>query len=336
MVAAAMSVAASAGIESAATESCSSSSEAHESNAAEEFHTALMQSVVRMRRGGLAASSSPPVGAGGAPGAPKVCNLCAEKWTIVLATGRSGSTSLIQMLDALPGFLIAGEHDGVLVDLMQFYKTLFDNGSDYLKNAMGAGQEAHLNHTNTSKIYPFFHQHRSEDRVLCELQELVKVALLGDMDRSQFKVFGFKEIRYSSPEMLELLSKLFPCARFVVNVRGDLSMQANSAFWSVWPEWIKNDMLKQVTAGFWPGFNADASVMKILQGETDSLLAWQAKQPSQRFLLRMEDFTLQGFNELLQWLGVKNCAYTQVAYSNSVGQAVEAKVSGECTLPGTF
>ena len=46
--------------------------------------------------------------------AASTCNLCAEHWVIVLATGRSGSTSIIEALNSLPGVSLAGENQGSL------------------------------------------------------------------------------------------------------------------------------------------------------------------------------------------------------------------------------
>ena len=48
------------------------------------------------------------------------CDLCADKWVIVLANGRSGSTTIIDMLNELHGVYIAGERH-VATDLFYFY-----------------------------------------------------------------------------------------------------------------------------------------------------------------------------------------------------------------------
>ena len=37
------------------------------------------------------------------------CDLCADDWIIVAGTGRSGSTTLIDMLNRVPGVYVAGE-----------------------------------------------------------------------------------------------------------------------------------------------------------------------------------------------------------------------------------
>ena len=43
-----------------------------------------------------------------------MCDLCAEQWVFVLATGRSGSTSIVEALNSLPGVSLANENQASL------------------------------------------------------------------------------------------------------------------------------------------------------------------------------------------------------------------------------
>ena len=43
------------------------------------------------------------------------------------------------------------------------------------------------------------------------------------------KVIGWKEIRWA-PDLLNFMRELFPCAKFVINVRSDIQAQANSGW----------------------------------------------------------------------------------------------------------
>ena len=50
------------------------------------------------------------------------CNLCSQKWVFVFsAAGRTGSTSLLEGLNALPGVSLSGENFAVLTDLQSTY-----------------------------------------------------------------------------------------------------------------------------------------------------------------------------------------------------------------------
>jgi hypothetical protein len=62
------------------------------------------------------------------------CNLCEYHYTIILATGRSGSTTLMDMVNQLPNYDIGGEHDGQLNVLHDLFKT-FEHAKRFFKNA---------------------------------------------------------------------------------------------------------------------------------------------------------------------------------------------------------
>mmetsp|Transcript_26439 Transcript_26439/g.54835 ORF Transcript_26439/g.54835 Transcript_26439/m.54835 type:complete len:100 (-) Transcript_26439:8-307(-) len=96
--------------------------------------------------------------------------------------------------------------------------------------------------------------------------------------------------------------KVFPCAKFIVNVRRDLVAQSRSAFW---------------TKGNQTG--------KLLPRITSMLEHWQSSHTDRTRLLHLEDFTLVEFNKLLQWLGVRGCKFTVLAHSNYNGSYETSK-----------
>jgi hypothetical protein len=48
--------------------------------------------------------------------------LCQQQFTLILATGRSGSTTTLEMLNQLPGYGLTGEHDGILNTMFTLYE----------------------------------------------------------------------------------------------------------------------------------------------------------------------------------------------------------------------
>jgi hypothetical protein len=50
------------------------------------------------------------------------CDLCKHPFTIILGTGRSGSTTLLEMLNQLDGYALTGEHAAMMVTLMDLHK----------------------------------------------------------------------------------------------------------------------------------------------------------------------------------------------------------------------
>merc|ERR1711937_376277 len=98
----------------------------------------------------------------------------------VLSSGRTGSTSILEMLNAIPGVYLAGENFG----LMQHVQELYEN--DDMRTLM-AGE----NYSTAS----FYHLPISNNDVRCALQSYVK-AMIGGFSSSTTSVIGFKEIRH--------------------------------------------------------------------------------------------------------------------------------------------
>ncbi|KAA8499863.1 hypothetical protein FVE85_7448 [Porphyridium purpureum] len=134
------------------------------------------------------------------------CDLCADNWLFVLgAEGRTGTTTTMFTLRAVPGIELAGEHNGVLNEARVIYERLVA-----LPRHVSAFSSPELDH----------------DAFACTIQELVKNMIFGK-ERSEreplTRILGFKEIRYAtrSPDMLLFLLDMFPCARFIFSVRNN-------------------------------------------------------------------------------------------------------------------
>mmetsp|Transcript_10784 Transcript_10784/g.28655 ORF Transcript_10784/g.28655 Transcript_10784/m.28655 type:complete len:283 (+) Transcript_10784:105-953(+) len=159
-------------------------------------------------RSNQALPAAPPVVPGGQ------CDLCGGKqqWLFIMATGRSGSTTMLEMLNAIPGFYLAGENYGLLEKVWQIYQSTM--------NASQRSQDGDARfHANPV----------SEHDLFCSLQLLVK-ATLGEFGADRTSVVGFKEIRHTSGKQRTFWKKVFPCARFIVNTRRNTTRQHNSQF----------------------------------------------------------------------------------------------------------
>jgi hypothetical protein len=147
------------------------------------------------------------------PAASKAsCNLCADEWVVLLANGRSGSTTIVDMLNELPGVYIAGERvsrneDDVIDVLFDYYET-----ATYKDQRSG----------------PFQTLGRVEEEVvLCEIQHAVKAAL-GPIPPNT-RLIGFKTLHAAiSTQRLEWLRRVFPCARYIHNYRLDVHAEISS------------------------------------------------------------------------------------------------------------
>lgn len=148
-------------------------------------------------------------------GHKRYCSLCSgyPKWVLIAATGRSGSTTTLNMLQRIPGFHLAGENNGIMSELRELYvKT---------REGLGFDQARHGS---------YGHGPISEERILCALQQYVKALLGKPKDPHPLRI-GFKEASWNK-ETLDFASILFPCAQIVIQTRQDLLQQSHSAWWS--------------------------------------------------------------------------------------------------------
>lgn len=176
----------------------------------------------------------------------------------ILATGRSGSTSLLWFLNSLAGVHLSGENAGIANLLV-----------DIADAATTTKRRAHLAAWSNTL---------DDARVQCAGVRL----LLNVVDPPPTaKVVGFKTIRLV--ENAERFATLFPCARFLVNVRDEsnLRTQSKSSFYRL--------RSRQAEA-------------RLLRNHTHALRAFAAREPARRRVVRTEDLTIRRLQELLHWL----------------------------------
>jgi len=168
-----------------------------------------------------------------------MCNPCDQEWLFVLGTGRSGSTTLMDMLNLLPGVSLAGEDGGTILDFQ------------HLREAYEAAGAFRVEHHQRHR----HHQHQENgdaarkvfrDAFSCMVQDYYAQTMLPfDVDRQQGialgLVRGFKEIRYSDVDKMgymktfKFLKDIFPCSKIVINWREDADAQMHSGFYAnIW------------------------------------------------------------------------------------------------------
>jgi hypothetical protein len=98
------------------------------------------------------------------------CDLCHHNFTIILGTGRSGSSSLLGMLNQLPRYDLSGEHNGQLMKFKELYNDI--------------QKVKHM------KSYAWVHNNQDQHKFLCYVQQWY----LFESGHKQRWVHGFKEI----------------------------------------------------------------------------------------------------------------------------------------------
>jgi len=144
-------------------------------------------------------------------------------YLFVMTYGRSGSTLLSGVLNAIPGFLIRGENDDALRHLRAFSTTLLDARASWKDPPS----------RTRARTHPWFGIGDVPPRRLLEgTRRLALETVL--RPKPGTRVIGYKEIRWRGPELddhVDWLREVFPGARFVVNTR-HLPDVARSGWWA--------------------------------------------------------------------------------------------------------
>jgi len=228
------------------------------------------------------------------------CDLCASKqqWLFVLSTGHSGATSLTEILNKVPGFYIAGENMGIMDILLDEYESM---GKIVKRSERGEPG------WQTKPI--------SQRHVLCAMQAVMRTAI-GDFKEGQTSVIGFKEVRHATRYKLDFFKKVFPCARFILSSQTDLAT------------WSKTLQLHG------SGQTGDAN-LEQLQNATREFGFWLRKHPENAFNVKLDDLSARGMNELLSWLGVKDCRFSAVEYADGADILRDDVVPAKVEMTGT-
>ena len=129
------------------------------------------------------------------------CDLSCLDWTIVLAMGRSGSTTVQQMISKLPGMHFYGEEGGLLKKMRELQKTI-----DHAYVALPWWGSSDKNVTTLACMTQKFYAERH-----------------GDFCQERGCRHGWKEIRYNRPELINWIRITFPTSKIILNYRSSCS-----------------------------------------------------------------------------------------------------------------
>ena len=187
-----------------------------------------------------------------AAGSSSSCaDLAAMPCVFVVALGRTGSTHLLRVLNAIPGYRVSGETDNAWIYLGWWHAAQQQarGAASAPSNAEGASSSIESQHSRRLKalykkaVLPSLlldGPSSSSPRTLCAMRQLM---LQLHNPAPHARVFGFKEI-YSpfvrdptaTSEVLthgvDFVRTLFPRARFIFHARRNLTRAADSDFWT--------------------------------------------------------------------------------------------------------
>ncbi|WP_083101239.1 sulfotransferase [Pseudophaeobacter leonis] len=204
-----------------------------------------------------------------------------ESTLFVVTYGRSGSTLLQNLLNALPGYVLRGENANLLGSLVQSWQDLRSFYPEQLERMRIAGPLPSGPHQ------PWYGYEAIEvDQLGRDLaQVFLRNVLRPEADS---RVVGFKEIRWHEDPalfepMLDFLQRYMPRARFIFNTR-DHAEVCRSGWWKTMEPAVVRQELQQAEA---------------LYGK------WQAAHPESCLALHYNDYISgpEAWRRLFDFLG---------------------------------
>lgn len=217
---------------------------------------------------------------------PKRCktepSLCFQQFLFVVSTGgRTGSTTLMNAMNAIPNVWISGETKGMISLLRQAYTKSVPFGRR--QDQWVDGKTAVNAHYRTLI---------DRERVLLAVQDFVKRTNLPPSNRRGIPaVLGYKGIVWE-PEDLKFAELAMPCSKFIINYRRDTEKQSKSNFLRLMKDGVFN-----------------------IRNRTSAILAAQGNLNAPTYALPLEDFSLQNFTLMARWLGA-NCTFRKIGHHN--------------------
>jgi hypothetical protein len=199
----------------------------------------------------------------------------AYDFVFIAATGRSGSTTLMTFLNNIPGVHMSGENDGQTKHLRLIYESLRLVKQEHTRSVAWA---------NTYDM----------NEIKQDMREML-IHMINPPAGSD--TIGFKEIRFQSKD-LDFIRMLFPCAKFILSIREDVSKQAKSSFHT-------RENRTRVKA--------------TLKKKNEIFSSLSRKHPDLMYLVKLEDFSVKKFDDILQFLGRTDCKTLRVPELNMEG-----------------
>jgi hypothetical protein len=134
---------------------------------------------------------------------------------------RSGGTLLSRLLNCHPDLVIWGEHGAFIKGLAESYELLLKHRALMRHHAELIDQHIQFTPEAQAKFYPWLSPFGPED-FLAHCQSLLTDLFARDIWPRQR--WGFKEIRYHDPMVLEFLSAAFPQSQSVIQIRDPIEL----------------------------------------------------------------------------------------------------------------
>lgn len=153
-----------------------------------------------------------------------------DKIVLICATGRSGSTTMMRILNTIPNSNICGENFAAINSLLEFYKRIKDTTINYVPGHFTPFTYDYLIKKN---IKPSWYNSYNYNQMI----QMIKILIINMFKNNpNTNIWGFKEIRYSSGNLnyIKYFKELFPQTKIIIQIRENISAQSKSG-------WFKDD-----------------------------------------------------------------------------------------------
>jgi len=235
-----------------------------------------------------------------------ICGPCNQRFIFIAASGRSGSTSLLYMINSLPNVRLSGENNGEL----NVASLVESNLMSHKKFRPGKSWKG-----------AWLHNAIPEQALACPIQHIFKTINPPDMDTSMqvnrntplslfdpsvilglktIRLFELNSVKLTPKEASDFFKRNFPCSKVIVNIRCNVTAQV-----------ISREHLQ------WEEPNAtDSTALQDINQELKEFAQWLG--PEMGKLIQMEDWTtnVTVMNQVVEWLGFKECAFNAILHEN--------------------
>jgi len=242
-----------------------------------------------------------------------LCTPCKRRFLLLLATGRSGSTTILKMLNFLPNVRLSGENNN------QLYVA-----SELIRNLNGTNGHQILNRSDRDVTDgAWLHNAVPESAMSCLMQNVLytinpppyliqhnKSISIEDFDKDT--IIGAKMIRmhkgnWGAAEAASFITENFPCSKVVINIRSDPVSQVQSQ--------VSQFNHTKNTEGTILQYNRFLGKLQQILGTkvayTIDMMDWSGKSENAK--------GVEVLNSLVEWLGFENCRFKSIVHENHDG-----------------
>lgn len=243
-----------------------------------------------------------------------LCCPCQRRFLFIIAAGRSGSTSLLQMLNEFPGVRLSGENQN---HLLHMARSLEHTQKIVGKRRKDVTKGHHMRNSVPKGAISCVAQ-REVELITPPTSEQQRSRAYSDEDT----IVGFKTIRFFRPEwynppfenrtdyfpQIEFLRSHFPCARVVFNIRSDTKAHAKSTGVLGKGGRKTEDELTVLNEHYRRGARSLGPERAYLLDGTE----WGGDRNNGTSARGLEIF-----NDLAKWLGFADCQFSALARVNA-------------------